>query len=90
MADAPPWAGWFEEHPDGAIGFEFEDGTLSPPLRSYGAIRDYMHGLVDEEPRRKVVQVWRARHSGDDPDEVIDKILADPKLYPPDDQGGED
>jgi hypothetical protein len=36
------------------------------------------------------VQVWRARHSGDDPDEVIDKILADPKLYPPDDQGGED
>jgi hypothetical protein len=91
MPDPRQWESWFLEHPDGCVGFVLADGTVSPQLRTNEEVREYLTGLLErvEAGGPKIAQLVRARHAGDDPEEVIRQIMEDPKLYPPDDQGGD-
>ena len=91
MAERGPWEGWLAEHPDGAVGFVLEDGTVSPQLRTNEQVREYLTGLLErvQAGGPKIAEFVRARHAGSDPDEVIRQVVGDPKLYPPDDEGGD-
>jgi hypothetical protein len=61
-----PWEEWFDEHPDGSLGFVFEDGSRSPTFRSAGEVEAFLDDHAGPPPQRTV------RTRGDSSEEEIE------------------
>ncbi|MGH2849856.1 MAG: hypothetical protein ACRDLP_04505 [Solirubrobacteraceae bacterium] len=60
------WDEWFDEHPDGSLGFVFEDGSRSAMFRSAGEVDAFLDDYAGAPPERTV------RTRGDSSEDEID------------------
>jgi hypothetical protein len=64
--DLSPWEEWFGEHPNGSLGFVFEDDSRSPTFRSAEEVVAFLDAYAGPAPKRTV------RTRGDASEEEID------------------
>lgn len=48
------WEEWFGEHPDGSLGFVFEDDSRSPMFHSAGEVEAFLADYAGPAPKRTV------------------------------------